>query len=120
MDILHEKRIEIVSPSFMNQRRVDKKEFIPRRQVDKLVPQAESIPEELVFDEAIKSEKIEKKKDFLKELDGKLELMKEDIKELDDPNEIEKVKSNISKNEELKERIEQSIKDQTERNSNNV
>lgn len=35
MDKLHEKKIEIVSPTFMNQRRVDEKQFVSEKKAVK-------------------------------------------------------------------------------------
>ena len=117
MDKLHEEKIEIVSPTFMNQRRVDEKEFIP----DKIIRKTESIgkksPEDLVFDKAIKSEKIETKKDYLKEIGKKQEDLKEKLRQLKDEKEIEKLKSVIKRNDEMKERIERNIKEQIEKDS---
>lgn len=114
MDHLHKEKIEIVSPTFMNQRRVDEKEYIPEKVIKPEESAGEKPPEELVFDEAIKSEKIEIKKDYLKEIDKKQEALKEKLKNLKDEHEIEKIKSTIKRNEELKERIQQSIKEQSE------
>jgi len=108
MDKLHEEQIEIVSPSFMNQRRVDEHMFIPQQVVKKPESNQEKAPEELIFDEAIKSEKIEIKKDYLKELEKKLEALKDSLKEAKD-NEAEKIKSQIKHNGELIERVEKSI-----------
>lgn len=120
MDKLHESEIEIVSPTFMNQRRVDKQEFIPKKEIKKQIPKEEFSPEELIFDEAIKSAEIEKKKDFLKEIDKKQELLKEKLKELKNKAEIEKVKSIIAKNDELKAKIENNIKEQVEKNKDSA
>jgi small conductance mechanosensitive channel len=113
MDILHEKRIEIVSPSFINQRRVDEKEFIPEYQIEIPVAKEEVVPEELIFDEAIKSEEIEKKKDFLIEIDKKNELLKEKLKELNEEEEIEKVKSSINRIDDLIQKVEKNIEEQS-------
>ncbi len=115
MDKLHAEKIEIVSPTFMNQRRVDEKEFIPKQVVKETEPVDEKSPEDLVFDEAIKSEKPETKKDYLKEIDKKRVVLKEKLKDLKDDKEIEKIKSAIKRNDEMKERIEKSIKEQIER-----
>lgn len=112
MDKLHERGIEIVSPTFMNQRRVDEKEFIPKHQVEKKISKEESSPEELIFDKAIKSEKIENKKISLEEIDEKQELLKEKLKELKDEDEIERIKSTITKNEALRAKIETDIREQ--------
>src|SRR6056297_1602929 len=46
MDMLHKKGIEIVSPTFMNQRRVDEKEFVPKVSADKEKPGEKEAPEE--------------------------------------------------------------------------
>lgn len=114
LDKLHEKRIEIVSPNFMNQRIRDEKEYIPNQVSKKKIPDKVDAPEEIVFHEAIKSGKIENKKDRLKEIDKENESLKEKIKESDDNEEIEKIKYTIGKNKDLKEKIEKNIKDQTE------
>jgi len=118
MDKLHAEKIEIVSPTFMNQRRVDEKEFIPKQVIKETEPVDEKSPEDLIFDEAIKSEKLETKKDYLKEIDKKQEVLKEKLKDLKDDKEIEKIKSIIMKNDEMKERIENNIKEQIEKDKN--
>ena len=116
MDRLHDEKIEIVSPAFMNQRRVDEKEFIPAHILHETPKTEEKAPEDLIFDEAIKSEKIEIKKDYLIETEKKQEDLKEKLKELKDKKEIEKMKSAIKRNDELKERIEHNINEQIEKN----
>jgi small-conductance mechanosensitive channel len=116
MDKLHEKQIEIVSPGFMNQRRVDDRAFIPKQTVKKKDNKNEKLPEELIFDEAIKSEKIEIKKDYLEEIDKKQETLKENLKDLKDEKELEKIKSAMKRNDELRERIKRNIEEQVEKN----
>lgn len=115
MDKLHKNKIEIVSPTFMNQRRVDEKEFIPESVSTKADSKDQKSPEELIFDEAIKSGKIETKKDYLKEIDKKQELLKEKLKDLTDDKEIEKIKSTMKRNDELKEQIKENIHEQIEK-----
>jgi small-conductance mechanosensitive channel len=115
MDKLHEKKIEIVSPAFMNQRRVDEKEFIPGRVIEKTDSINKKSPEDLIFDEAIKSEKLEIKKDYLKEIDEKQEALKAKLKDLDDDEEVEKIKSLMKRNDEMKKRIEKNISEQIEK-----
>jgi hypothetical protein len=115
MDKLHEKRIEIVSPTFMNQRRADDELFIPDTPKQKKTTEKTSTPEELIFDKAIKSEKIEQKKDFLKEIDKKQDELKEKIKDSSDKDEIENLKGSIKKNEELKDKIKESIRKHIEK-----
>lgn len=120
MDKLHDEKIEIVSPTFMNQRRVDEKEFIPKQVIKIKEPVEEKSPEDLIFDEAIKSEKIEIKKDYLKEIDKKQEVLKDRLKDLKDGKEIENIKHMIKRNDELKKRLDNSIKEQIERDKDSV
>ncbi|NQU34759.1 MAG: mechanosensitive ion channel, partial [Bacteroidetes bacterium] len=82
MDVLHKKKIEIVSPTFMNQRNVNEKVFIPQEILKNKISNDDQIPEDLVFDKAIKSEKIEKKKEQLEELNKQQGLLSEKQKDL--------------------------------------
>lgn len=120
MDKLHAEKIEIVSPTFMNQRRVDEIDFIPKQVVKETEPVDGKSPEDLVFDEAIKSGKLETKKDYLKEIDKKQELLNEKLKDLKDDKEIEKIKSKIKRNDEMKERLEKIIREQIEKNNDSA
>ena len=120
MDKLHDEKIEIVSPAFMNQRRVDEKEFIPQQILKKTESIDEKSPEDLIFDEAVKSEKIEIKKDYLKKIVKKQEVLKDKLKELKDDKEIEKIKSVIKSNNELKDRLANSIKEQIVRDKESI
>ena len=115
LDALHGAKIEIVSPSFMNQKQVDKQLFIPKVETEKTIANQES-PEELIFADAIRSEEIEKKKDFLQQIDKKTAGFKEKLKGLEDKEEIEKVKSNLKRLGELKEKIDHNIKEQIKKN----
>ena len=115
LDALHEAQIEIVSPSFMNQKRVDEQLFIPKVETEKLVEKNEA-PEELIFAEAIKSEEIEKKKDFLVQIDKKITDFKAKSKGLEDGAEIERIKANIKRLEELKVKIDHNIEEQIRAN----
>lgn len=105
MDSLHQKKIEIVSPTFMNQRDIKENIFIPRDRIgqEKNKTEKEGAPEDLVFDKAIKSEQIETKKDELKQLYKQ----KEDLKEKETPS---KDKKEIKKIEEIK-KTESSIQE---------
>ncbi|MBN1132232.1 MAG: mechanosensitive ion channel [Bacteroidales bacterium] len=114
MDMLHEKGIEIVSPSFMNQRKVEKKMFIPEHRLKENKVVDEIAPEELIFDEAIKSGEIQKKKDILKRLNEKKLSMKERLKGTRGSEEAEEIKAYIARIDKLKEKIELSIKEQSD------
>lgn len=116
MDALHEEGIEIVSPSFMNQRAVDTKEFIPKIQTKHTDEEERISPEELIFDKAIQSAEIEKKKEYLKDIVEKKTNLKERLKEAKEEKETEKLKTSIERLEEVKERIEQHIAEQIKEN----
>jgi len=115
MDILHENRIEIVSPAFMNQRRVDEQQFIPEYHAEKKAVEKEVSPEELVFDEAMKSEETEKKKDLLQKIISRKEELKAKVKETKDEEEIKKHKTSIERLEVLIEKIEENIREQNKK-----
>jgi len=112
MDVLHENNIEIASPTFMNQRRIDDKVFIPQRVAEDTAAPASATPEELIFDQAIRSEKIEKKKDLLSELENKIDARKDLLKETKDAVEGEKIKSTILRMEVLRDKIKHNIEEQ--------
>lgn len=118
MDVLHGRGIEIVSPRFVNQRRVEEIEYIPKQKKEKTHRQEETgpSPEELIFDQAIESEKIEKKKDYLEELVEKQEALKEQLNETKDEAEVKRTKASIDKIGKQKEKIEQSIQRQMNKN----
>ncbi len=121
IDVLHEKKIEIVSPTFMNQRVVNEKEFIPKEIIKKTTTKNEPLPEELIFDEAIKSEKIEKKKDQLEELSKQQEILSKKGKNLKEEDDIKKNKSTIKNIDKLKTEVEKSIeKHHEEDNAKNL
>jgi len=58
LDSLHRQKIEIVSPTFMNTRRVDNKTFIPKN-IRKKEQESEAKPEDVVFSEVKKAQEIE-------------------------------------------------------------
>lgn len=109
MDVLHKDNIEIVSPSFMNQRNVMEKVFIPKEIVKSKIVKDDRAPEDLIFDKAIKSEKIEKKRDQLKKLTEQQDLLGEKHKGLKKEEDIQKNKSSIKKIDALKAEIEKNI-----------
>ena len=94
----------------MNQRRVDERQFIPEFHAEKKALADEISPEELVFDEAIKSEETEKKKDLLQKMINRKEELKSEIKETKDEEEIKKHKLTIERLEALIDKMEKNIK----------
>ena len=115
MDVLHKNKIEIVSPTFMNQRNANENVFIPKEILKPEISNDEQLPEDLVFDEAIKSEKIEQKKDELEELNKQQELLRKKKKDLKKEDEIQKHELSIKKIDKLKEKIEKSIEENNEK-----
>lgn len=119
MDVLHHNKIEIVSPTFMNQRNANEKDFIPREILKNKISDDEQFPEDLVFDEAIKSEKIEKRKDHLEDLTKQQELLIEKKKGLKKEDEIQKNELSIKNIDKLKAKVEKSIEESNEKENLN-
>lgn len=66
LDVLHKNRIEIMSPAFMNQRRLpDDLKIIPVVTETKPSDEIVSVAEEVVFDKAERAEQVEKEKQLL-------------------------------------------------------
>lgn len=112
MDHLHKNEIEIVSPSFMNQRRIDEKTFIPQTEAEEksITTAEEATPEELIFDEAFKSEAVENKRDYIKTIQEKQEELKTKLKKADKKEEKDQLNQKIERYEEEIEKIQQHIK----------
>lgn len=111
MDVLHQQNIEIVSPTFMNQRRVDDTVYIPKKYVNTGPEKIERTPEELIFDEANEAEQIEKKKEILLKLEKRKEDLKDEIKDSDNDKEKKKKKAYLEHIEQLSIKIQISIKE---------
>ena len=78
MDQLHGHDIEIVSPAFMNQRQVSDL-MIPQRSFVMSEPEADSEPEDRIFDKADRAQQINDLKEARAELSAEIEsLIKED------------------------------------------
>jgi small-conductance mechanosensitive channel len=115
MDVLHKKKIEIVSPTFMNQRNANEVVFIPQTTLKNKISNDEQTPEDLVFDKAIESEKIEIKKDQLEELELQLQLLKEKKKGLKKEEDIQKNELSLKTIDKLKAKVEKSIDENNEK-----
>ena len=115
MDVLHENRVEIVSPTFMNQRRVEGQKFIPKGRITEAATEKQVNPEELIFDKAFKSEDIENRKEYLKEIELKKKELNEVLKDLTDDKEKENMKLRLQRLDEIKERIQEYIKEEKDR-----
>ena len=108
MDQLHKAGVEIVSPNFMNQRQVNDIQFIPKITKESKPARDEKLPEELIFDKAIKADKIDDKVESLEKIDEKIKQLKAELKDAEDK---EGIKKRIKTFEEQKEKIDSSIVD---------
>jgi small-conductance mechanosensitive channel len=115
MDVLHARKIEIVSPTFMNQRNANEQTFIPKLIPKNEIKDKEQLPEDLVFDEAIKSENNEKKKDQIEKLNKQQELLRAEKKKYKSKDEIQQNKLKIKNIEKLKTKVEKSIDESDEK-----
>ncbi len=80
LNVLHKSGIEIVSPAFMNQKRVEaNQKFIPA--LDKAVEQNDESPEGIIFDKAEEAESKENLLRKLEEIQASAEKLKEALKE---------------------------------------
>ncbi len=105
LDTLHEANIEIVSPSFMNQRPTGETIFIPKKERKKPVAEVENkAPEELVFDKAEQAENVEKRKERVEDIDKKIQEVQQLIKDSNSVEEKEKLKIKLEKLKEIKEK----------------
>ena len=114
MDVLHKRKIEIVSPAFMNQINVNDKVFIPEELIKNKISKDGKKPEDLIFDKAIESEKNEQNKDKLKQLTEQQKLLRKKHKDLKKDDEIDKYESSIKNIDKLKTKVEKSIEKQNE------
>lgn len=76
LDTLHENGIEIMSPSFMNQRRVPDEQLIIAKTPRKVAAQEQTVAEDIVFDKAEEAQQAEQQKQALA---TKLDKIKEQI-----------------------------------------
>jgi len=109
MDHLHKGGIEIVSPNFMNQRQVNDIQFIPKITKESKPELDEKLPEDLVFDKAIKADKIDDKIESLEKIDEEIKQLKSALKDANDKDEIN---SRIKTLEEQKEKLNSHIVDE--------
>jgi len=112
LDALHEAGIEIVSPTFMNQRQLDPaKVFIPKAALRKLGPTVARIrPEELMFDKAEEAESNARVEDQLKRVVEQMEAIKKS-EEAESP----EAETKLETLEQMKEALEVRVKELEER-----
>lgn len=111
LDALHSAKIEIVSPTFMNQKQVGDTVFIPRkeRQKDFIM---EAAPEALIFDKATQAKTLEDKQQRVAQLTKNISEMKVKLKQIDNEEEKVQAQIRIKKWEEMLLRTNEKIKEQ--------
>ncbi len=114
LDNLHDCGIEIVSPSFMNQRQVGDQVFIPKSPISSTKTSSEINPEDIIFQKASKAESIEKRKDVIHELDSKIKALEEELNDADNDEVKKKLKSRIKNIKEGKKKLIEKIDDSIE------
>jgi len=112
LDHLHKEGIKIVSPNFVNQRQVNEIKFISEITKKSKPALDEKLPEKLVFDKAIKADRIDDKIETLKKIDEEIKQLKLASKDEKDP---EKINNRIKTLEELKEKLNSHIVEEKEK-----
>lgn len=111
---LHDSNIEIVSPTFMNQRQVNDTVFIPKKEIVTPEEEPDKSPEDLIFDKATEAGAIEKKKEYLNEINQKIEDIQDQIKDLKDKIEIDNLKQKMERLKNIQKKILGHIEEKTE------
>ena len=110
IDALHAAEIEIVSPTFMNQRQVNDTVFISKnyhRKDGHVIN--ENTPENVIFDKADEAEGLEKRKILLEEVQQKLKAEQKKLKETKESSRKAVIEEKIKKTKKLKDKIESKI-----------
>ena len=103
LDAMHEAKIEIVSPSFMNQRQVGEQVFIPKEVVTK--DQTALLPEDMIFDKAAKAEKLDDMRQTHRNLVEEISNLKAEIKQESDTDKQQQLTIRLGKLSEREERM---------------
>lgn len=111
LDAIHSANVEIVSPSFMNQRQVNEQVFIPTQRQKKDI--AEVAPEEVIFDKAERAEKLDDLRKKAQTLDEEVDQLKKQLKDETDSKEQEKLTKQIETMQKRQARIHQYVKEKS-------
>ncbi len=109
LDALHAASIEIVSPTFMNQRPVGDTVFIPKkvRAKDKVV--VSGAPENKIFDKAEEAESIEKGKERLEDVDQKIKELEDQLAKTAEESAKEEIKNKLERWRNVKAKMTEKI-----------
>ncbi len=117
LDSLHDGGVEIVSPTFMNTRALERGQvFIPVNDKTTKIkePSYTSAPEDVVFDKAEKAESIERLKEMYDEMSDKINALKDQIESAALDKDRDALKSERSRLKERRERLAEIIKKREE------
>lgn len=109
LDALHDAGIEIVSPTFMNQRQIGDTVFIPKKVEKENIVELSDLPESKIFDKADEAEFIEKRKETLAQIETKLHQYHEELKTATEDSEGKELKRKIEKWTAIKAKIIENI-----------
>jgi small-conductance mechanosensitive channel len=112
LDTLHRAGVEIVSPTFMNQRQIKgENAFIPEIEEGKPIePARDNSPDTLVFDKADQVEKVEDLRARLTTLDKEIAELESKVKATEG-DEAEKIQETVSLRQRIRERLVERIAD---------
>lgn len=96
LDALHKADIEIVSPTFMNQRQVNEQVFIPKQRKQQAKKESDS-PEDVIFDKADKASKLDEMTQQHEDLLERMEQAKEAIKNAENKEVEQELKESYEK-----------------------
>ncbi|MBU1535500.1 mechanosensitive ion channel family protein [Myxococcota bacterium] len=109
LDVLHENGVEIVSPTFMNQRVVTGRTFIPRKTREP-EPSSENIAAEgVVFDKADKAMELENMRQLLHETEAKIRMRTADLGRAVYAGEVEAIEQDLDSKRLIKVHLEERI-----------
>ncbi len=119
IDSLHEAKIEIVSPNFMNQKQVGDTVFIPKSYRTNIVEEKKTdAPEKAIFDKAEEAEKVEASKERMVDLEKKIKDTQQQIKESEDAATKEKLEKKLAASKELHKRMMDKLDEKVEKLDN--
>ena len=109
LDALHDANIEIVSPSFMNQRPVGDTVFIPAKPRKHEEVKQTDAPEDKIFDKAEGAQVIEEYKDTLADVEAQIKQTNEELKKATDDTEKEALTKQLADYKETKDKLAEEI-----------
>jgi small conductance mechanosensitive channel len=113
LDHLHENRIEIVSPNFVNRRDVSEQQFIPKTVSRPAGSENGGETEEVIFEKALEAKKVEDLDQLVDELNDQISELKESDAD-QAARRIEEIERRIEAIEKRRDQLEEQIDEETE------